>query len=49
MSRGGAEREGDPEFKAGSRLQGVSIEPDPGLELTNHKILTCAKVRCLAN
>ena len=35
MSRGGAEREGDPESKAGSRLQAVSTEPDVGLELTS--------------
>ena len=34
-SRGGAEREGDTESGAGSRLQAVSTEPDVGLELTN--------------
>ena len=33
MSRGGAEREGDTESEAGSRLSAVSTEPDPGLEL----------------
>ena len=33
MSRGGAEREGDRESKAGSRLQAVGTEPDAGLEL----------------
>ena len=34
----GREREGDTESKAGSRVQAVSIEPDVGLEPTNHKI-----------
>ena len=40
MSRGGAEREGDTESEAGSRLRAVSTEPDEGLELTNRKIMT---------
>ena len=40
MSRGGAEREGDTESEAGSRLRGVSTEPDTGLELTNLEIVT---------
>ena len=40
MSWGGAEREGDTEFEAGSRLYAVSTEPDVGLELTNCKIMT---------
>ena len=40
MSRGGAEREGDTESEAGSRLQAVSTEPDAGLELTDHQIMT---------
>ena len=35
-SGGGAEREGDTESKVGSRLRAVSIEPDVGLEPTNH-------------
>ena len=35
MSRGGAEREGDTESEAGSRLGAVSTEPDAGLELTS--------------
>ena len=35
MSRGGAEREGGIESEAGSRLQGVSTEPDAGLEPTD--------------
>ena len=40
MNRGGAEREGDTESEAGSRLQAVSTEPDARLELVNHKIVT---------
>ena len=40
MNGGGAEREGDTESEAGSRLRAVSTEPDAGLELTNHKIMT---------
>ena len=40
MSRRGAEREGDTESEAGSRLQAVSTEPDVGLELTDHEIMT---------
>ena len=39
-SRGGAEREGDTEPEAGSRLRAVSTEPDTGLELTNREIMT---------
>ena len=38
MSRGGAEREGDTE--TGSRLRAVITEPDTGLELTSHEIMT---------
>ena len=38
--RGGAEREGDTESEAGSRLRAVSTEPDVRLELTNHEIMT---------
>ena len=40
MSRGGAEREGDTESEAGSRLCAVSTEPDTGLEPTNYEIMT---------
>ena len=40
MSGGEAEREGDTESKAGSRLRAVSTEPDTGLELTNSEIMT---------
>ena len=40
MSRGGAEREGDQESEAGSRLRAVNTEPDVGLELTDGEIMT---------
>ena len=40
MSRRGAEREGDIEPEAGSRLPAISTEPDVGLKLMNHKIMT---------
>ena len=35
-----AEREGDTESKARSRLQAISTEPDVGLEPTDHDIVT---------
>ena len=41
---GGAEREGDTESKAGSRLRAVSTEPDTRLEPTNREIMTPAEV-----
>ena len=40
MSGGEAEREGDTESQAGSRLPAVSTEPDAGFELTNCEIMT---------
>ena len=40
MSGEGAERQGDTEFEAGSRLCAVSTELDTGLELTNCEIVT---------
>ena len=40
VSRRGAEREGDTESQAGSRLRAVSTEPDAGLELMNLEIMT---------
>ena len=40
MSGGGAEREGDTEFEAGSRLCAVSTEPDAGLEPMDREIMT---------
>ena len=44
MSREGAEREGDTESEAGSRLRAVRTEPDAGLELTDREIVTRAEV-----
>ena len=41
--RGGAEREGDTESEAGSRLRAVGTEPDAGLEPTDCKIMTWAE------
>ena len=38
--QGGAERQGDIESEAGSRLRAVSTEPDVGLKLTNREIVT---------
>ena len=40
VSGGGAEREGDTESEAGSRLPAVSTEPNEGLELMNCEIMT---------
>ena len=40
MSRGGAERDRDPESEADARLRAVSTEPDLGLELTSCEITT---------
>ena len=48
-SRVGADREGDTESQAGSRLWAVSTEPDAGLKLTNYEIMTWAEVGCLTN
>ena len=39
-SRRMAEREGNTESKAGFRLWAVSREPDVGLKLTSHEIMT---------
>ena len=44
VSGGGAERQGDTESEAGSRLQAVSTEPNAGLEPMNPEIMTRAKV-----
>ena len=44
MNRGGAEREGDTEYEAGSRLRAVSTEPDAGLKPTDLEIMTWAEV-----
>ena len=45
----GRGREGDTESEAGSRLLTVSTEPDPGLKLMNHEIMTWAKVGRLSD
>ena len=42
MSQGGAEREGQ---RIPSRLHAVSAEPDVELKLTNHEIMTGAKMK----
>ena len=44
MRMGGAERGGDTESEAGSRLWAVSTEPDMGLEPKNREIMTWAEV-----
>ena len=44
MNGGGAEREGDAESEAGSRLWAISPEPYAGLELTDREIVTWAEV-----
>ena len=44
MNGGGAEREGDTESEAGSRLWAISPEPDAGLKLTDREIVTWAEV-----
>ena len=49
MSRGGAEREGDTKSKAGSRFHTVNAEPNVGLKLKNHEIMTWTEVGCLTN
>ena len=49
MSRERAEREGDTESEAGSRLWAVSTGPSAGLELTNWEIMTGAEIGCLTD
>ena len=44
MNGGGAEREGDTESEAVSRLWAISPEPNAGLELTDREIMTWAEV-----
>ena len=44
MSGEGAEREGDTESIAGSRLRAASTEPDAGLKPINHELVTRAEV-----
>ena len=43
MNGGGAEREGDTESEAGSRLWAIRPEPVAGLELTDREIVTWLK------
>ena len=45
MNQGGAEREGDTEFEAGSRLWAASTEPNAELKLTNHEIMIWAEIK----
>ena len=40
MSMGGAARGAATESETGSRLGAVSTEPNAGVELTNHEIMT---------
>ena len=40
MNGGGAEREGDTESEAGSRLGAVGTEPNAGLEPPDREIVT---------
>ena len=52
VSGRGAEREGDTESEADSRLRTpvpVSTEPDAGLEPISREIMTGAKIGCLTN
>ena len=44
MSRGGAERQGNTESEAGSRLRAVSTELDVGLKPMKCEIMTSAEV-----
>ena len=41
---GEGQKDGDTESKAGPRLWAVSTEPNVGLKLMNHKIMTRAEV-----
>ena len=49
VSELGAEKEGDTESEAGSRLWAVSTQPDAGLQLTSREIVTWAEVACSTN
>ena len=49
VRRGGAEREGDIESEAGSRLWAISTELDMGLKPANREIMTWAEVGCLTD
>ena len=45
MNGGGAEKEGDTESEAGSKLWAVSTEPDAGLEPTDCEIITDSELK----
>ena len=49
MSGKGAERKGDTESKAGSRLWAVTTESNVGLEAMDDEIMTWAEVRRLTD
>ena len=49
VSRGGADRVGDTEPEAGTRLRAISTDSDVGLQFTNCEIVTRAEVGCLTN
>ena len=49
VSGGRAEREGDMESEAASRLWAASTEPNVGLEPTNREIMAWAEVGRLTN
>ena len=44
MSGGGAEREGNTQSEAGSRLWAVRTDPEAGLKLVNREIMTWVEV-----
>ena len=49
VSGAGAEKEGDTEPKAGSRLWAISTEHDTGFKPMNREIMTWAEVRRSTN
>ena len=49
VGEGQREKGGDTESEAGSRLWAVGQEPDVGLELSKHEIMTWAKVGSLTH
>ena len=46
---GEGQRKRETESELGSRLWAVITEPDQGLELLNHEIMTWGEVRCLTD
>ena len=49
LRAGERQREKDTKSEEDFRLRAVSTEPDAVLKLTNHEIMTRAKVGCLAD